>query len=109
MATYPTTLIQLTGTTIVGSDGKVIRQTESGSFRIRSYFSAVRKSVVAVHYLTQAQLDTLIAFYVANDTIAFDFVYQADTVTYSCFFTGYPESAPAGGGYYNVATRMIVA
>lgn len=108
MATYPS-FQQIIGSEITFLDGKVVNRSVSGKPRIRSYYSETRRDIRVVHDLNQSDANTVMTFYDNNRDIVFDVLFQADGVTYTCYFAGVPRIRPTGGGYFEVIVEMVQA
>jgi len=101
-------LPQLEGTVIQGKSGKVLLQSANGKMRLRNQYSEERKTGIIKHYLTDAQLSTLQTFYTANENIAFNFTYAADSTVYVCMFSDAIKAVPKTGGYYDVTVSVFI-
>jgi hypothetical protein len=109
MANYPAQLLQIEGTAIVPVSGHDVYRSTSGKPKVRTYYDVTRSNVVIKHYLDQTGVDDLDDFYEANKKKIFTFVYAADGLSHSCYFTNAPVVVPREGGYYDVTITAVVA
>ena len=108
MATYPS-FPQLVGTAVTHEDGRVMRRSMNGAPRIKTFYSNTKYGFTVKHEIDSADLATLNSFWNTNRNLAFDFVYEGDGLTYSCYFLGRPHPKPIGGDYYEVTSNIVVA
>lgn len=112
MPTYPS-LPQAQGTKLVERTGMLLRTATNGKSRPRALTSGPLYDPVLIHPLiTQAELDTLKAFRLANRGSEFDVLYQPENQTIACYFSDKPlgvDPVPIGGGValFNVTVTLI--
>lgn len=92
MATYPS-LAPIDGSAVTWVDDLVADRAADGTVKVRAFYSGRKAAFSLKHYLTLAQVDTLLTFYDTNRLLAFDFTWpgSASPVSYSCKFTGPPK------------------
>lgn len=96
MASYPN-FDQALGSEPTYLDDRTVDQDVDGSAHVRGYFPARKNQFNLKHFLTRAQLQTLLAFYDANRLNSFDFTWNLDdgvgspNPTYTCIFSTPPK------------------
>jgi len=108
MADYPTVLIQVFGTEVIGKDGTVTDLAVSGKPRLRSYYTQVRNKIKVIHDLDQTEMDTLNAHYAADRLNAFLFTFDGDGTQYTVRYQSPPRSKPQVGVRWKVTVSLIV-
>ena len=105
MAAYPS-YNQVLGSLQNVLDDRVLDQDVNGAVHIRSFFPSRISQFMVKHYLTPAQLATLLAFYDTNRLLTFTFVWYVDNVTYTCVFGAPPKFVPNDPGLYDVVVDL---
>lgn len=89
-------------------DDLQIDRATNGAPRGRALYSAPKKTFSVHHqFATVAEKAALEAFYLAHRLAAFDFVWHADGVTYSCHFAGAPDYQSGEGGYWGITCSLV--
>jgi hypothetical protein len=109
VATYPAIPIEYGASEAMETDRQMERAS-NGTARGRVFFtSAKRRFSISHKHVKAADLATYKAFHAANIAVAFDFVYPADTVTYSCLFAKDPVYTPSIPGRTTISVELIEA
>jgi hypothetical protein len=77
----------------------------NGLLKVRRLYSTDKTDFIVVHMLTREERDTLMAFYNANLTAQFAFLWPGDGATYTCRFSAAPQ-VWRKGLYYRVTVRL---
>lgn len=109
MANYPT-FGQLVGATEDADDDVVIDRATDGTGYGRSFYTAEKRRFAFGHvFQTAADLATFEAFYTANRTIPFTFVFEGrDGASYTCLFEGKPKYTFLGRNLVRADVRLAV-
>jgi len=99
MADYPA-FPQVAPSRPITQDGTVLERAYSGKPRLRTFWTQSRTTFSVVHWVTEAQVAELNAFYTTNRKLAFTFDWQGDTphTQYTVRFVGPPDISPNRGG-----------
>ncbi len=108
MADYPTALIQIFGTEVIGRDGTVTDVSVSGKPRLRSYFTQVRNRIKVAHDLDDTDMTTLNNHYAADRLNAFLFTFDGDTTQFTVRYMSPPRAKPTIGSRWKVTVNLIV-
>ena len=104
MATYPNTSYDL-ASRVTPRPSVETDTSDGGTIRGRSLYAAEVYDITLVHkYLTEAEADTLEAFYASNKGVSVDVTWRGDT--YNAIFKGKPDTTPEGGGLWTVTSRL---
>jgi hypothetical protein len=102
---YPNNLMILEESEASRLGGIDAARASNGQLKVRRLYSADKTDFTVVHMLTRAERDQLMAFYAANITAGFDFVWPGDGATYSVRFTA-PPQIWRKGLYYRATVRL---
>lgn len=75
-------------------------RSSNGGLRGRSFYTTIKRRFEVVHPIMEAtDSDALMAYYLANRTLSFDFTWHKDGVTRTCWFGAAPKFDVVAGGY----------
>ena len=105
MATYPDL------PTSYGGDPEPLKmlevdRAEDGTARVRSLGADKAHFSLEHPRLTEAQRDTMVAFYAANRLLVFDYTSKSDGATRSCIFAAAPTYQRLSGNRYTVRVEV---
>jgi hypothetical protein len=104
--TYPTLPINAPGKQGRETDRQIDRAT-NGAARARVFYSTPKRTFDIEHaYLTAEQKATFDAFYNANLSASFAFVWPGDGVTYTCIFASDPTDTAHSGNYTSISVTL---
>ena len=109
MNNYPT-LAQMVGSSMTPMFDVAIDRAVNGAPKLRSFYDSSKMVIHVVHWLTQAQLNTLMSYYnnAANKTTTNSFTWAADNTNYTVHFAG-PPRATWGEAGYTVEVDLVEA
>ena len=90
MAAYPTLPWLREGTAVDRDGGTEPVRASNGVLKVRIMYSAVKMSVTASHWLTDAQKSTLESFYGTNKALDVTLTLPTDGASYTVRFAGAP-------------------
>jgi hypothetical protein len=91
MATYPSTYLQLVGSTEEGIDDLKVDRSVNGATKVRAFFTARKRRWKLKHLLTATDLNALLTFYDSYRTTANTFNWVRDGASYTVLFEGPPQ------------------
>lgn len=111
MANYPTLSI---GPSLASEehalDDLQVDRASNGAPRVRALYSAPKKTFQVVHEgASAADKDVMTAFYLANRLSAISFVWAADALTYTCYFSQPPQYKRLPGNRWQITAQMVQA
>ena len=100
MNNYPS-FPQMEGSKLVGLSDTQIDRAVGGNPRLRSFYDTTKYTIHLIHWLTPAQLVTLMAYYetAANKTGLNIVPWNATGATYNAYFTARPDETWQNGIY----------
>lgn len=108
MAAYPTFAYNPSqSSTEEMLDDVQIDRASNGAAKGRAFYTTPKMKFTVVHEgLSAAEKATLMAFYAANRALEVDFLWVADSVTYTVIFSAPPKPAITSGLHWSVTTFM---
>jgi hypothetical protein len=112
VATYPSTYLQLIGSTEESVDDIQIDRAANGTTKVRAFYTARKRKWTLKHVLTATDLNALLSFYDTNRTSANTFTWTRDATSYTVLFAEPPqyETLKPGAttvGLFSVTVRLV--
>lgn len=103
--TYPTKGIQYGANESLSADRQIDRAS-NGTARARMFYASPKRTFDFTHQVDNADLATFKAFYAANLTASFAFLWAGDGVSYTCIFAAEPVYTPLGVDWNTVKVTL---
>jgi hypothetical protein len=112
VATYPSTYLQLVGSSEEGVDDIKIDRATNGAVKARAFFTARKRRFRLKHALNATDLNALLTFYDTYRTTANTFTWVRDGTSYTVLFEEPPqyETLKPGGttvGLFAVTVKLV--
>ena len=106
MAAYPSFSMQRDGSEAVADAGINPARATNGTLKVRRQYSADKSNFQAVHWLSDADLATLLAHYAAHRATSFSMTWPHDGASYTVVYGGAPQRKRMDG--FTVVTVLLL-
>ena len=104
---YPA-LLQTTQSRETQLTGRQLDRATNGAAKVRAFFASPKRVFSVAHsILTNAQKAQLEAFYAANATNSFDFVWAGDSATYTVVFGDADLQWESIGAFWQITVSLL--